>query len=368
MSVALWLLVGLPGCGAAAAALLPRLRRAIAAAAALATALWALLIVDGLAAGTAASAPWIPSRGLELRLLFDPLAIPGVLLTCVGTLAALLDPRTPTSRLPALLLGAALALSVWLAGDLGLLVAALGGLGLLAALLARGRGPAAIAVALPLGVGAASIALGVLLLALGCHEAASGELWTFDRIAVLAATAPPGAATPATAALVFGAWLLAGTWPLDGWWRAAAGAAPHGVDAWIPAMIRPLGLWVLIRVALPAGGAVALDVAPALAWVAAIGVGVAVLAALAAPGRRERAISLAEIPLGLATVGAWTITAEGTAGALLLLLGGGLALPLALDSSAGPRVGPDPDASADPRAGASSRADHGPDASAPVGP
>ncbi|MEZ4384221.1 MAG: hypothetical protein R3A79_23005 [Nannocystaceae bacterium] len=331
----LWLLLGLPTLAAAACALSrDAVATALARAAALVTALLATAFALEAPLGAALTLPWIPERGLAFALALDPLAIPGIL--TVAWITALATTAERGRGLGLLLVGEVVALTAWLANDLVTLVAALGLLApVAAAMVSRGR-QATAAVFLPLAVAAAAVTLVALLLGLAYHEASSGA-WSFALRDGLGVVLPASLSAPAALAALVGAWLLAGIWPLHGWWRVAAEVAPPGRGAWLVAVVRPLGIGLLLRLSLPAVASDAAAFAPLLGVAGGVALVVGLLAAASERDGARRHLHLAHVPIAAALVGVAGATAEGLSGALLLGLGGGLAFAVAHLAGAAPR-------------------------------
>lgn len=327
---ALWLLILLPSLGALATSLRSgAIATALARATAAATALLATIIALSGTIGAAAELPWLPERGLRFALRLDPLAIAGILTVAWVTAVAAAHGRG--RKLCLLLVGEAAGLVAWLADDLATMVAALSLLALVAAAMVGRSRQSTLAVFLPLSAAAASLTVTALLLGLSHHEASVGQ-WSLGLGETLGVLSPSAMEIAIAASSTLAALLLAGAWPLHGWWRSAAEDAPTAFGAWSPAVLRPLGVGLLIRVTMPAAAATLAAIAPALALLGGILVLVGLLGVASdrgpgAAGRRH--LHLGHLPTGAALLGVATLTPEGISGALLLGLGGGLAFTLA---------------------------------------
>ncbi len=326
---ALWLLVLLPSLGALGTSLSRgAIATAFARATAAATALLATIIALSGTIGAAAELPWLPERGLRFALRLDPLAIAGILTVAWVTALAAAHGRGRTLCL--LLVGEAAGLVAWLADDLATMVAAFSLLSLVAAAMVGRSRQTTLAVLLPLSAAAASLTVTALLLGLSHHEASVGQ-WSLGLPATLAVLSPSTMEIAIVASSTLAALLLVGAWPLHGWWRSAAEDAPAAFGAWLPAVLRPLGVGLLIRVTMPAAAATIAAIAPALALLGGAHVLIGLLGAASdrgpgATGRRH--LHLGHLPTGAALLGVATLTPEGISGALLIGLGGGLAFAL----------------------------------------
>ena len=326
---ALWLLLLLPSLGALGTSFSRgELATAIARATAAVTALFATIIALSGTVGAVAELPWLPERGLRFALLLDPLAIVGILTVAWVTAIAAAHGRGRTLCL--LLAGEVAGLVAWLADDLVTMVAAISLLALIAAAMVGRSRQSILAVFLPLSAAAASLTVTALLLGLSHHEASVGQ-WSLGLRETLGVLSPSAQENAIAASSTLAALVLAGVWPLHGWWRRAAEDAPPAFGAWLPAVLRPLGLGLLIRVTMPAAAATIAALAPALALLGGILVFVGLLGAASdrGPGAtRRRHLHLGHLPTGAALLGVATLTPEGISGALLLGLGGGLAFAL----------------------------------------
>ena len=302
----------------------PRLTRALALAAAalvLGRALDLLLVLPA-----PLRAPWIPALRVDLHLAADPLALPSLLLVALLTPAVLSLVTTRAARVAVLLIAAGLHTAL-LAADLALLAAVLALLSLAPLALASAlpeapdaTRPAALSLALRLGLAAALTALAALLLALGHHDA-HGGLWSFDLSALRTVVLPPDLELTAFSALAAASWLLLDLWPLRG--PPLAGAPP---DLALTSALRALGALLLARAVAVAPSAAALA-APPLAALAALAFALPLLTALG-DRRSARPHHLGAALAALVPLGVLSATAEGLAGALLITIGLGLALPL----------------------------------------
>lgn len=326
---ALWLLVLLPSLGALGTSLRSgRIATALARATAAATALLATIIALSGTVGAAAELPWLPERGLRFALRLDPLAIAGIL--TVAWVTALAAAHGRGRKLCLLLVGEAAGLVAWLADDLATMVAAFSLLSLVAAAMVGRSRQTTLAVLLPISAAAASLTVTALLLGLSHHEASVGQ-WDLGLPAALAVLSPSGVELAIAASSTLAALLLVGAWPLHGWWRSAAEDAPTVFGAWLPAVLRPLGVGLLIRVTMPTAAATFAALAPALALLGGAHVLIGLLSAVSDRGpaaAERRHLHLGHLPTGAALLGVATLTPEGISGALLLGLGGGLAFAL----------------------------------------
>jgi len=322
----LWLLILLPAAAAIACALTgDALATAIARATTTVTALLATLVALSTPLGASAALPWLPQRGLSFALALDALAIPGIL--TVAWLSALACAHGRGQKLGLLLAAQACALVTWLADDLGTMVAAWSLLPLLAALMVGRSRQRIFSVFLPLSAAAAALTTTALLLALSHHEATVGT-WNFALQETLSVLSPAPQEGLIAAFSLLAAWLMAGIWPLHGWWQSAAEGAPAAFGAWLPAVLRPLGIGLLIRVTLPAAAASMAAMASTLGIIGGLVLLLGLLAASSEPIAGRRHLHLAHLPTAMALIGVATFTAEGIGGALLLGLAGGLAFAL----------------------------------------
>ncbi|HFE45584.1 MAG TPA: hypothetical protein ENJ18_08820, partial [Nannocystis exedens] len=322
----LWLLILLPVAAAIACALTgERLATAIARATATVSAALTTLVALSTPIGASATLPWLPQRGLHFALALDALAIPGIL--TVAWTSALACAHARGKKLGLLLAAQACALVAWLAADLGTMVAAWSLLALLAALMVSRSRQSVLAVFLPLSAAALALMCAALLLALSHHEATLGH-WSFGLQKTLTVLSPAPQEAMIAAFSLVAAWFMAGLWPLHGWWQSAALAAPPAFGAWLPAVLRPLGIGLLVRVTLPAAAASMATMASTLGIVGALILIVGLLGASSEPVARRRYLHLAHVPTAVALIGVATFAAEGIGGALLLGLAGGLAFAL----------------------------------------
>ncbi|MCB9567174.1 MAG: hypothetical protein H6710_08200 [Myxococcales bacterium] len=339
MSLALWLLLLIPlASGAFAAFAGTRLATAVGRAGALASAAWTTLVALEMPAGAAASVPWMPASGIELSLRVDPLATCGLLGVAWISAAAAFAERG--RRLALILIGEAAVLAAWLADDLGVMAAAWAILPLVAAGLVGRSRQSALAAFLPLAAGAAALSLAAVLLALG-HQEASVGTWSFALPTIAAAVLPPAEEALVAGLLLAAAWLTMGLWPLHGWWQSALdeGERAPAAALWLPALVRPLGLWILIRVAAPLCAESWIHLAPALLGGIAASAVVGLAGARGERDPRRLHHHLAHLPIAAAALGVLSVSGEGLTGALLLGLGGGLALTLA-ELACHLRIGP----------------------------
>ncbi len=331
MSV-LWLLILLPSAAAIVCALAPdRLATAIAWATTAVNAVLTTLVALSTPIGTSASLPWLPQRGLHFALTLDALAIPGIL--TVAWVSALTCAHGQGKKLALLLAAQACALVAWLAADLGTMAAAWSLLALLAPFMVDRARSFIFSVALPLSVAASALIATALLLALSHHEATTGT-WSFALQKTLGVLSPAPQEGLIAAFSLLAAWLMAGIWPLHGWWQSAALGDSYNIrgcpafSAWLPAVLRPLGIGLLIRVTLPAAAASMAAMASMLGIVGGLILIVGLFGARYECVSYRRHIHLAHVPTAVALMGIATFTAEGIGGALLLGLSGGLAFAL----------------------------------------
>ncbi len=253
----------------------------------------------------------------------------------------------------------ALASALLLAGAVSALLAALGEAGTLAPGRGEGRFSAA---GLPLLQGAQALALlaadsaavawiglavgagaGVALVALSGGRRAFAAAWrmlllcgaglalALLGVALLGAR---GAAAPSSGLpglgfvlLLLGYGALAGLAPMHGWLPRAVAVSPPPVAAALAGLLVPAALHALLRAAVAVGPA-ASGVLPPAALMAAVGLGTALVAALAAWRRPGGVVLARELPgwsaaglAGLAAVGFGLGGAAGTLAGVLLLLG-----------------------------------------------
>ncbi|MFM2162679.1 MAG: hypothetical protein RLZZ383_2191 [Pseudomonadota bacterium] len=312
-----WILLVLPGVGAAAACL-PRVGGRLAHLAAwLHVGLAAAACVWG---ATAVDVPWMPALGARLTFAFDRLALGFLLLSSIHAAVALLGVDTPgfrgrtAARALVLTQSAALA-GVWTAQDL-----------LTFFLAWEATLPAQHALTAGYGGGperrgaAARVTLTLL---------AGGLPLLVAAVVLAAAGAPlsvptPDAPLPWEMQAVVGAWLAAGLAakvpvpPLHAWMVRVMPEAPAFVGAWTVGF--KLGAFGVFRWLLPMAPDWVAANATAIAGLGALGVVWGGMLAFAQPGLRRMIAFLSLSHAGLVVLGATSPDALAKQGALGLLL------------------------------------------------
>jgi NADH-quinone oxidoreductase subunit M len=317
------LLLAAPLLGALLVAVAPaRWSRALGALASGLALLVALALVLVTPETLAIRGAWIPGLGLEFALELGGLALPGILITCLIGQVASLAPDGSRGTIAAGLGLQGVVLAALLAANLGLLVACHGLLApLVVGMLATGPRPdrlrAALAAGFYLALAAAATAVAAGVLAVGHHDAASGQ-WSLEIAALAGVVLPAGVEAVVGGLLALAGALLLGLWPLHGWWLAGAAAGRSGTALLLFGPLRLLGLDLLLRLWLPLTPTAAASQGPVLAGLALVGAIYGALVARVEPEPR-RAIGLAALaPAGLVVLGLAGQHHEGLLGALAL--------------------------------------------------
>lgn len=167
--------------------------------------------------------------------------------------------------------------------------------------------------------------LGAVIL-LGVEARAVTGHWTFDLATLETLPLGTGTQTFVFLAIAFACAIKSPVFPFHGWLPRAYGEAPASATALMAGVLSKMGAFGLLSLAIPLAPVAAARFAP---WMVAMGVASLLYGALLAlrPQRPRSLVAYASLShMGYIVIGAFTLTATGTHGALLQVLSHGFAV------------------------------------------